>query len=161
LTRSRWRRAVWVLVGYTAAAALHGGWNAALLLLGPFGADGAPRTWLVSLPILYAAYILIFAGFLRSEHGILKRQLSDEVRLATAPAWVAEVIPYYRRRLNSEWWPRRSERTVISRLLTRIAFRKHALRHLPQSEASIASLEVVQLRQRIREILAPDPSEED
>jgi RsiW-degrading membrane proteinase PrsW (M82 family) len=161
LTRSRWRRAAWSLVGLVAAATLHGGWNSALLVLGPFGADGNLRTWLISLPLLYAIYVLIFAAFLQSEHGILKRQLEEEVELATAPAWVADVIPYYRRRLKSDWWPRRNERTVISRLLTRIAFRKHALRHLPRSEASIASLEVVQLRQRIRAILTPDSYDGD
>jgi hypothetical protein len=91
----------------------------------------------------------------------LKRQLADEVALSMAPAWILDVIPFYRRRLRSDWWPLRNERTVISRLLTRIAFRKHALRHIPQDEAAIASLEVVRLRQRIRSILNPAPGDED
>jgi len=160
LTRKRWQHAAWIIAGLFAATALHGSWNLALLLVGPFSPAGGPRTWLIVLPVLYAGYFMILAGFLHSEHRILKRQLSEEVELAMAPAWVLDVIPYYRRRMRSDWWPLRNERTVISRLLTRIAFRKHALRHTPQDEAAIASLEVVRLRQRIRSILKPDAPEE-
>jgi RsiW-degrading membrane proteinase PrsW (M82 family) len=161
LTRRRWQRAGWVTIGLLAAAGLHGGWNLTLTLVGPFAPGGGLQNWLVVLPVLYAVYILILAGFLHSEHTILKRQLGEEVALSLAPAWVVEVIPYYRRRLRSDWWPQRNERTVISRLLTRIAFRKHALRNIPQPEAAIASLEVVRLRQRLRAILTPAPSDED
>lgn len=161
LTRRKWQRVGLTLAGLLLAAALHGAWNAALLLAGAYAADGGLQPWLAVVPALYVVYILILAAFLRSEHGILKRQLGEEVELDLAPAWVAEIIPYYRRRLRSDWWPVRDERTVISRLLTRIAFRKHALRHLPQNEASIASLEVVHLRQRIRRILAPPDTNGD
>jgi RsiW-degrading membrane proteinase PrsW (M82 family) len=161
LTRRRWLRGAWVAIGLLAAATLHGAWNATLLMVGPFTPGGGLRGWLVVLPMLYAGYVLILAAFLQSEHRILKRQLSEEVALSLAPAWVAEVIPYYRRRLRSDWWPLRNERTVISRLLTRIAFRKHALRNISQQEAAIASLEVVRLRQRLRAILAPPPDADD
>jgi hypothetical protein len=161
LTRKRWQRAVWAGTGLLAAACLHGAWNVTLTLVGPFAPGGGLRAWLVILPVLYAGYILILAVFLHSEHTILKRQLTEEVALSLAPSWVVDVIPYYRRRLRSDWWPLRDERTVISRLLTRIAFRKHALRYIPQPEAAIASLEVVRLRQRLRAILTPTPSDED
>jgi hypothetical protein len=107
------------------------------------------------VPIVYAAYLVVLAAFLRSEQRILKRQLAEEVALQLAPPWVVDVIPYYRRRVRGDWWPNRAERTVIARLLTRVAFRKQALRHLPRNEAAIASLEVVRLRQRLRAILSP------
>jgi RsiW-degrading membrane proteinase PrsW (M82 family) len=161
LTSKRWLRASWVVIGWLAAVGLHAAWNITLILVGPLSDGGRLRSWLVVLPILYTVYIVILAGFLHSEHLILKRQLGEEVRLATAPAWVVDVIPFYRRRLRSDWWPSRNERTVIARLLTRIAFRKHALRHTPQHEVAIASLEVVRLRQRIREILSPESTEND
>jgi len=161
LTRRRLQRGAWVATGLLAAVALHGGWNATLMLVGPMTPGGGLRGWIVILPMLYAGYVLILAAFLQSEHRILKRQLGEEVALSLAPAWVAEVIPYYRRRLQSDWWPERDERTVISRLLTRIAFRKHALRHIPKDEAAIASLEVVRLRQRLRAILTPAPGRDD
>jgi RsiW-degrading membrane proteinase PrsW (M82 family) len=161
LTRRRWQRVAWVSTGLFAATGLHGGWNVTLTLVGPFAPGGGLRGWLVILPVLYAGYILILAGFLHSEHTILKRQLTEEVALSLAPAWVVDVIPYYRRRLQSDWWPLRNERTVISRLLTRIAFRKHALRNIPRPEAAIASLEVVRLRQRLRGILTPTPTDEN
>jgi protease PrsW len=161
LTRKVWQRAAWAVLGLSAACVLHGSWNITLLLVGPFSPAGGPRTWLFFLPVMYAGFVAILAAFLHSEHLILKRQLADEVALSMAPTWVLDVIPFYRRRLRSDWWPVRNERTVISRLLTRIAFRKHALRHTPQDQAAIASLEVVRLRQRIRSILNPEPPDED
>ncbi len=94
--------------------------------------------------------ILGLVGFLRSEQRILVVELAEEVELDVVPAWVAEVIPYYRRRVRSDWWPSRRERTVLARLLTRLAFRKHAVRLLPDEESKLAGLEVVRLRQQIR-----------
>jgi len=161
LSRRPGVRAAWSAVGLAAAIALHTAWNVALLFAGVFSSNGSPRTWLVVVPVLYGFYVTALAGFLHSEHGILKRQLAEEVDLAVAPPWVLDVIPYYRRRVRSDWWPSRRERTVIARLLTRVAFRKHALRHLPKDEATIASLEVVQLRKRVREILGSAQEEAD
>jgi RsiW-degrading membrane proteinase PrsW (M82 family) len=155
LNRRRIVRLAWCVCGVLAASAAHGSWNLALSSVGPFAPDGSLRAWLAILPLVYLAYVAVMAFFLHSEHRILKRQLGEEVALALAPGWVEQVIPYYRRRIRSDWWPSRRERTVISRLLTRIAFRKHALRHLPPNEAAIASLEVVRLRQRLRQILGP------
>ena len=96
---------------------------------------------------------MVLAAFLRSEHRILKNELEEEVALGVAPAWVADIIPYYRRRVRAEWWPSRSERAVISRLLTRLAFRKKRFADLPTEKAAVAALEIVKLRQRVREIL--------
>jgi hypothetical protein len=121
--------------------------------------SGAPRLWLAALPVLYLIYMMTLAVFLHSEHRILTRQLEDEVALGLVPSWVLDVIPFYRRRVRANWWPSRGERTVIARLLTRLAFRKHALRNLPPGQAAIASLEVVKLRQRLREILDPEDPE--
>ncbi|MGD9252745.1 MAG: PrsW family intramembrane metalloprotease [Holophagae bacterium] len=153
LTKSRLWQANRAVAGLAVAVTIHGGWNFALTVAGPVTRDGSIRTWLLVLPAVYLAYGLVLAGSLASEHRILKKQLLEEVEFGTVPQWVAEVIPYYRRRIRGDWWPSRAERTVISRLLTRIAFRKHALRHLPSDRASIASLEVVRLRQRVRQIL--------
>jgi RsiW-degrading membrane proteinase PrsW (M82 family) len=156
----RWlAKVAWTTAGLTVAVALHGSWNLGLTWLGPVGEGGSPRLWLAALPALYLVYVIVLALFLHSEQRILKRQLSDEVALGLVPSWVLDVIPYYRRRIRANWWPSRTERTVIARLLTRVAFRKHALRHLPPAEAAIASLEVVSLRQRLRDILDPEEPE--
>lgn len=152
-------RIAWTVGGLATAVSLHGAWNLALVRFGPVGEDGMPRPWVMALPVLYLLYVAALALFLHSEHRILKRQLAQEVDLATVPSWVQEVIPYYRRRVRGNWWPSRSERTVISRLLTRVAFRKHAIQRLPAGEAAIASLEVVKLRQRLRKILDPEDPE--
>jgi RsiW-degrading membrane proteinase PrsW (M82 family) len=159
LAGRRMAQAAWTIIGFVAAAILHGSWNLGLLWIGPVSVDGSPRLWLAALPALYVVYIITLSLFLHSEQRILKRQLGDEVALGLIPSWVLDVLPYYRRRIRANWWPSRSERTVIARLLTRMAFRKHALRHLPPAKAAIASLEVVNLRQRLREILDPEDPE--
>jgi RsiW-degrading membrane proteinase PrsW (M82 family) len=145
----------WVSAGLALAIALHTAWNMAVLYAGLLSPAGSFRGWLAIIPSLYVVYAVILAAFLASEHRILKVELAEEVELMLAPAWIVDVIPYYRRRVRSDWWPSRAERTVIARLLTRVAFRKHALRGLPRDEANIASLELVMLRQRVREILGP------
>jgi RsiW-degrading membrane proteinase PrsW (M82 family) len=152
-------KVVWTSTGLAIAVSMHGAWNLALLRFGPVGEDGTPRLWILALPVLYLLYVGALALFVHSEHRILKRQLADEVELAMVPSWVEDVIPYYRRRVRGNWWPSRSERTIISRLLTRVAFRKHAIQRLPAADAAIASLEIVKLRQRLREILDPEDPE--
>jgi RsiW-degrading membrane proteinase PrsW (M82 family) len=148
----------WVSVGLVLAIALHAAWNMAVQYVGLLSPAGSFRGWLMFIPALYVVYAVILAAFLRTEHRILKVELAEEVELMLAPAWIVDVIPYYRRRVRSDWWPSRVERTVIARLLTRVAFRKHALRGLPRDEANVASLELVMLRQRVREILGPPQS---
>jgi RsiW-degrading membrane proteinase PrsW (M82 family) len=155
LSSKKAARLGWLFAGLMLAFGLHSAWNMALLFVGPFSPGGTLRGWLAVLPSLYIVYVIIFAAFLYSEHRILKRELAEEVDLKLAPAWVQDVIPYYGRRVRGNWWPSRTERTVIARLLTRVAFRKHSLRRLPQDEATIASLELVKLRQRVRKILGP------
>lgn len=152
-------RFAWTVAGLATAVSLHGAWNLALVWFGPVGEDGSPRLWVMALPVLYLLYCVSLALFLHTEHRILMRELADEVELATVPSWVEHVIPYYRRRVRSNWWPSRRERTVISRLLTRVAFRKHAIQRMPAGEAAIASLEIVKLRQRLRDILDPEEPE--
>lgn len=150
---------LWATTGLLAAVLLHGSWNLALLWVGPVGENGAPRLWLAAMPVLYLVYVTVLALVLHSEHRIIKKQLGNEVELGLVPSWVLDVIPFYRRRIRSNWWPSRRERTVIARLLTRLAFRKHAVRNLPPGEAAIASLEIVKLRQKLRAILDPEDPE--
>ena len=153
LSRRTSDRVVWSLVGLVGAVLIHGGWNLLLLRFGS-GADTTPLAlWFVLVPALYALYVVALGLCLRSEQRILGAELAEEVRLDVVPAWVAEVIPYYRRRIRSEWWPSRRERTVLARLLTRLAFRKYAVRRLPKGEAELAGLEVMRLRQRVRGML--------
>lgn len=146
---TRLRAVAWALLGLLVAVGLHGGWNIALSYLP--SASG----WLfptVILGPLYLIFVLSFGLMLWGEHRILVRQLSEEVGLGVLPAWAGRVIPYYRRRVKADWWPSRQERIVISRLLTRLAFRKHALEARGDS-ANIEGLEVVRLRAKIQGIL--------
>lgn len=153
LARSRIGRIAFPVAALTAAAALHASWNA--VLLAPGRGWGSVPVWLPVLPALYAAWLGVLVAFLRGEQGILSDELGEEVRLGVLPAWVVEVIPSYRRRIRSDWWPRRRERTVIARLMTRLAFRKHALRRMPMESKDLAGLEVVHLRRRLRRMLTP------
>ena len=161
LSRNRTQRAIWVLIGLIGAAAIHSGWNVMLLRLVSVDDPGFTARWFVAVPALYALYLAALFVFLRSEQRILGRELAEEVELDVVPAWVLDVIPYYRRRIRSEWWPSRRERTVLARLLTRLAFRKHAVKRLPEEESQLAGLEIVRLRQRIRAMLQCQTSVED
>jgi len=154
LSRNRWARGWWFVGGLASAIALHAGWNLLLLRFQSGEAEiRVAAAWLLAIPLLYGLYLLTLFAFLRSEQRIIRHQLAEEVELQVIPPWVCDVIPYYRRRIRSEWWPTRRERTVLARLMTRLAFRKHAVGRLPQGEAQLAGLEVVRLRQRIRAML--------
>ena len=161
LSRRRGERVIWLIVGLIGAVVIHGGWNFMLLHMEPSGGAVPVAWWFVVVPALYALYFLGLVGFLRSEQRILGVELAEEVELNVVPAWVVEVIPYYRRRIRSDWWPSRRERTVLARLLTRLAFRKHAVRRLPDEESQLAGLEVVRLRQQIRAKLQCQTSVEE
>jgi len=150
LSRRRGERVAWLIIGLIGAVAIHSGWNFMLLQMEASSGAVPVARWFVVVPALYALYLLGLVGFLRSEQRILGVELAEEVELDVVPAWVVEVIPYYRRRIRSDWWPSRRERTVLARLLTRLAFRKHAVRRLPDEESQLAGLEVVRLRQQIR-----------
>lgn len=156
LSRRPAERAAWLLLGLIGATTIHSGWNLMILRMQAAAAPVAVGRWLVVIPVLYAFYVVALMCFLRSEQRILTTELEEEVELDVVPDWVLTVIPFYRKRIRSEWWPLRRERTVLARLLTRLAFRKHAVKRLPVDEAEIAGLEVVQLRQRIRVMLGGD-----
>jgi len=160
LSRGALTKIAWTLAGLLIGTAFHGGWNAALLST----VSGRGERWPVwaAMPVLYGVYVVVFCLFLRWEHGVLRDQLEQEASLQLVPPWVVDVIPFYRRRIRSEWWPRRAERVVLSRLLTRLAFRRYQTSRLPEDEAGLASLEVVQLRGRVRRMLEPAaPSPDD
>ena len=137
------------LAGVAAALLVHGGWSVAMAASGAL----SPQRWLALAPVLLCLWIGLLAGALAVEHRVLVRELAEEVRLGVLPAWVIEVLPRYRSRVRVDWRPERSERVVISRVLTRLAFRKHAIAGLPEDEARLAGLEVVSLRRRARRSL--------
>jgi len=153
LSRRHGERWMWSLIGLLGAVAIHSGWNFMLLRLESGGDTISIARWFVAVPALYALYLVALTIFLRSEQRILCCELAEEVEFDVFPEWVVDVIPYYRHRIRSEWWPSRRERTVLSRLLTRLAFRKYAVKRLPEGESQLAGLEVVRLRQRIRAML--------
>jgi protease PrsW len=161
LSRRRGERLVWLMIGLFGAVGIHAGWNLMLLRMESSSEAIPMARWLIAVPALYALYFLALVVFLRSEQQILAVELAEEVELDVVPEWVLEVIPYYRRRIRSDWWPSRRERTVLARLLTRLAFRKHAVRRLPDEEAQLAGLEVVRLRQQIRAMLQCQTSVEE
>lgn len=153
LARGALARVAWTAGGLAVGIALHGGWNAALSFL-----SGSRDRWpaLAALPVLYGCYLGAFWLLLQWEHGILRDQLQQEASLKLVPPWVPEVTPFYRRRIRADWWPRRSERVVLSRLLTKLAFRRYQTCRLPEDEAALASLEVVRLRGRVRRMFEPE-----
>ncbi|MCP4897952.1 MAG: PrsW family intramembrane metalloprotease [bacterium] len=148
------KRVLWLLSAVGLATLLHGGWNGAhVYATGELSIFGM----LFMVLCLYLSYILTLFLFLRSEHRILHRQLTEEVELGVLPQWVVEIIPFYRKRIRSGWLGSRLEQAVVSRALTRLAFRKHAIERLPASERELAALEVVTIRESARKMLAHAP----
>jgi len=153
LSRGLTGRVTWVTLGVGLASLVRGACIRLGDRLGMWNGAASPSTVTLLIALAYLLYLATLAGVVLSEHRILKRQLEEEVGYGVLPGWVADVIPFYRRRVRSDWWQLRHERTVIARKLSRLAFRKHSLRHLPQAEKELAGLEVVQLRQHLRRIL--------
>ncbi|NOZ79412.1 MAG: hypothetical protein GXP48_09610 [Acidobacteria bacterium] len=94
------------------------------------------------------------------ERRILRRELEEEAELGVVPGWVPEIVPFYVRRIRSRWWPERRERTVLARLLSRLAFRKYSLRAHRRDGSELAGLEIVKIREHLRSILAPSDNPE-
>ena len=149
-----------VLAAVLAAALLR--WLLLLAARWGWGIAGRDTVVLNLALIVAAAAILggVFAAALAFERRVLAAQLGEEVRLGVLPEWVAEVLPSYRRRVRSAWWPKRDERREIVRLLTSLAYRKHHLRGLPDESARLYGLEVGRLRQRARILMALAPGVE-
>ena len=159
MSRGAVTRVAWTVAGLVIGTALHGGWSVALSTVA-----GVGGRWpvLAAMPVLYALYLGALWLFLRWEHGVLHEQLVEEANLGLVPPWVPAVMPFYRRRVRSDWWPRRAERVVLSRLLTRLAFRRYQASRLPEGQAALASLEVLRLRGRVRRMLEPEaPTPDD
>jgi hypothetical protein len=112
---------------------------------------------LFGLALVATALLLLaalFEGAWALERRVLARQLGEEVSLGVLPAWVVDIVPRYRRRIRSDWWPRRDERREVVRLLTSLAYRKQQLRGLPEESLRLYGLEIGRLRQRARSLLA-------
>jgi len=154
LSPSWLRRFLLTWAGFAGAVVVHTGWNLAVARLRIFGPAGAHLGLVLgTVFLLEVSFVGVFLLATLMDHRVLLRELREEVELGVVPSWVAEVIPYYRRRIRGAWWPSRRERTVLCRLLTRLAFRKNALRNVVEDERHMAGLEVVHLRQRLREML--------
>lgn len=117
-------------------------------------AHGGPAVpVLLGLTTLVA--VLLVGATLGIERRVLATELGEEVELGVLPAWAAEVFPAYWRRVRGNWWPVTAERTVISRLVSCLAMRKHALRRRQGTGRDLEWLEVVQLRNRLGKMIRP------
>jgi hypothetical protein len=114
-------------------------------------ASGGLAPGLVMLATCAGLLLCSVALVLRAEQRTLSSRLGEEVALGVLPRWVVDVVPFYRRRVRSAWWPRRDERTLLTRRLTRLAYRKQALGDLAPEQ--LEGLELVRLRQRLRTML--------
>ena len=157
LTRLAVRPAMRLPGGFAAAVASGG--IGALIVVGAvsswrvWGEDGVACN-LALAGVAAVVLLSVFAVSFAYERRVLAGQLAEEVELGVLPAWAAEIVPNYARRIRSAWWRRRDERREILRLLVTMAFRKHRLRALPEDRARLYGLEVGRLRHRARVVLA-------
>jgi hypothetical protein len=88
------------------------------------------------------------------ERRILARQLAEEVGFGVMPAWAADTISCYRKRVRGDWWGRGDERRALVSLVVSLAHKKEQLAFLPEKFRSLYGIEVGRLRQRARVLLA-------
>jgi hypothetical protein len=109
-----------------------------------------PLAWAVSVAgVVWVAWL--------EDRRIISAELEQEAALGVLPAAMVQGAASLRRRTCSGWWPDRDERRAINRLLTALAFRRVAMRELPEDRARIYGLEVGRLRDRVRQLLNPRP----
>lgn len=101
------------------------------------------------------ALLLVVAGREAAWSRLLRVELTEEVGLGILPAThVPILVSPFRRRLPG-WWPKRAERSAYVDAVLRLVFRKGQMRGMSRESGRIAQLEVLRLRERIREMLAP------
>jgi hypothetical protein len=93
------------------------------------------------------------------ERRVLARQLAEEVAFGVMPAWAADTISSYQRRVQGDWWTRGDERRALVRLVVSLAHKKEQLGFLPKNVRSLYGIEVGRLRQRARVLLADGSSD--
>jgi hypothetical protein len=169
----------WAVSGATVGAVLGWGrgvprrpWNRLLVALAPLGGivvaalggvveglrvgwSGGARgllAWLgVVLPLCLLG--LVVGGILAIEGRQIRAELGQEVALGVLPEWVVPLVSSYWKRAFGSWWVPRSERRIVARVLTTLAFRARAVRGATERVAGLRALEVGRLRQRARELL--------
>ncbi len=105
----------------------------------------------VLLPLLLL--VLGVVAVLALEGRQIRAELRREVELGVLPAWVVPVVSSYWKRAFGSWWVPRSERRIVARVLTTLAFRARAVRGARERLTGLRALEVGRLRQRARELL--------
>ncbi len=107
---------------------------------------------LVAIAIMIILLVVVLYWVERTS---LRLELEEEATLGIIPQWVPQIVPFYTHRIRSGWWPQRSERIVLVRLLSRLAFRKRRLRGHHRGDTDLAGLEVLKIREHLGKILAP------
>lgn len=102
-----------------------------------------------------ALFALALAGREEALRRRLARELAEEISLGILTAPLAEAVTSPWRRRTPGWWPNRRERHSFVEAVLRLANRKARMRGLPESSRRIAQVEVLRLRERIREMLVP------
>ncbi len=129
----------------------------AVLVTGLLAQKWATRTtashidwWISGIAVLLLLLLVSLVYY--AEHRIISVVVNEEADLKVLPDWTVDIIGSYRKRIRGNWWPIRRERTVISRVISRLAFRKRALSDLAQASGDVAWIEIVLLRKEIKKI---------
>jgi len=111
--------------------------------------------WVAGGSTLFVVVLVILVYYV--EHRVISAVVDEEIQLGVLPEWTGDVFGLYRKRIRSSWWQLRRERTVISRIISRLAFRKRALSDLAHASGDVAWIEIVLLRKEIKQIFESRP----
>lgn len=147
-------------LGYLAAVANHGTWNA---LATASGFETSVKTGLSGVLTLVGCGLVALAGLvmfgltqlsLKREHDVIKRHLAEEASRGTIPRAHVEVIPYWLRRRGSGWLAPNVPKSDYIKAATLLAFRQHQLEHAEGSRRERILRDIEQYRDAIGQLLS-------
>ena len=153
LARNRrgWSRPLLLALGFAAACGMHALWNGLLAL----AEAGQPLLGLVDLLIFPLEFLVLLGLFqlcLVAEHGVLRRELTEEADLGTLPLAHVPLLSSYLRRARAGWLPHHVDHHAYVRLATTLALRR--AHHKQRGVLRVGDRELEALREGISALLS-------
>ena len=152
----------WVLppVGLLMGMGLHFFWNAMAVFLeqrtGPTDLALAGSGMLLQfggLILYFLAFFTLFQLSMLHERAIIGRELGEEARKGILPPSYVPILQSYLRRIRGDWLPPSIPHHHFVALCTRLAFRKHQLARVRESQRFDYQEEVRVLRQELQALI--------
>ncbi|MBH23531.1 MAG: hypothetical protein CMH57_03505 [Myxococcales bacterium] len=140
-------------VGYAAAVTIHAFWNGSATYSSLNGALDVQAGACVLITCIGAFVLALAQLSLFMEHRVIKAELLAEASDGTLPLAHADIIPYWLKRVSSDWAPPGVDKNAYARAATLLAFRRHQARHASGDIAEQLEGEVRKYRHEVKLLL--------